>query len=209
MSADAFRYSDDEWQTVVVAAAPYGQQLDREEFEGLAEALLWNNRQVLDKKASAQRRAEIAAREIVALSSECAAVREQMARELAWRRRYQANFEGISSARQAKACREALVREALSAWFAIGHGKPGHTNPEGGEPGGPAVRFSQALFDPVFGPVEGPSGGRLKGSTVAATIDKMAVEDRFRLDSETDAQPRVTTEWPPKRQSKRSVKSKA
>lgn len=206
MSAEGFRYSDDEWRAVASSAAPFGAKLDREEFEVLAEALLWNNRQLTDKKASDQRRAEIAAREIVALSSECASVRDQMARELAWRRRYQAKFEGIPSARQAKACREALVREALSAWFAIGHGKPGHTNPEGGEPGGPAVRFSQALFDPVFGPVDGPSGGRLKGSTVAATIDKMAAEDRFRLDPETETRPGVTTEWPPKRRSKRGVK---
>lgn len=209
MSEEAFRYSDQQWQAVMAAAEPHGALLDREEFEVLAAALIGSDAQIRGREAHREREARIAILAAAHMVTGNAVTREHLARELAQLKRIASSFADIAPARQRNVAREFLVSEALAAWFSIGHGKPGHTNPEGGEPGGPAVRFVQALFDPVFGPVEGPSGGRLKGSTVAATIDKMVAANLFRPKPEGAFRPRITTEWPPKGLSKRGVKSTA
>lgn len=181
MSEAAFKYSDAQWAAIVAAAGPLADCLVREDWDAIAEALLWTNRQIIDGKASDQRKAEIAARQMVRASTTSAVVREQLDREIAQHQRYQSKFEGIPGARQPKACREALVREALTTWLELGNRRPGLTNADGDQLGGPAARFVRAIFDPVFGSVEGKSGGPLLLSMYNSTIERMQAEGEFRF----------------------------
>jgi hypothetical protein len=175
-----FEYSQTQWDSILEAAGGNGHKLDREALQDMASVLLFHHHQITNAASRRSRKNEIATLEAAQAISRNTEAREQLERELIHRRRVHAKNVEIPSARKPKVCRELLAREALMMWSLIGNGVPGHTNPEGGQPGGPAVRFAQRVVDPAFSSLGGTGGGPLKGTSVAELLSKLKAENAFR-----------------------------
>ena len=161
-----FRYSDEQWQSIVAAAAGNGHRLNREEMEQFATVLLANDRAINDAEERAVRKQAITRLEVADTSDF-----EQLER----RRWVDQRIRAIAPARKPKGSREHLVRDALSLWFAIGNGRPGRHR----QNDSPAIRFVRAVFDPVFASAPRKRGGGVLPSTIQETIEKMIADRAF------------------------------
>lgn len=170
-----FAYSDVQWQAIMATAGDNGRKLAREEMEELATVLLINHAAINSVEDRKQREADIAALKVakaVVGDGELGKLLEGQIERRSW---YHGQIASIASARRPKGSREHLIRDALISWFAIGNGIPGRHRQESG----PAIRFTEAVVNPVFAAIEGKGGGVLKVSTIQATLEKMFEEQVF------------------------------
>ncbi|WP_091842009.1 hypothetical protein [Bosea lupini] len=144
MDSGGFKYTAEQWACIVEAAGSNAARLDREGLEQLADIYRFHQKRIRDPKMRKRRLAEIAAFEHVRDLATSSETREQLSREIAVRRRYNAPIKAIRPAAQPTISRELMMRRALIEWVRVRRERPSFSGKDG-RIYGPCPRFVMAV----------------------------------------------------------------